>query len=117
MNAQFNSIFRDKPGVVVIFMQQYQNSKESENVIILHVRVKGISGKFHFKLLILISKQIYLRLTWENKTRTNHGLLEIKHNGVWGTVCDDSVNVTQVSVLHSMIEFQSFFSIIFLRLL
>ena len=38
-----------------------------------------------------------VRLTWENKTRTNHGLLEIKHSGQWGTICDDSVNITTVS--------------------
>ena len=79
-------------------------SKESEDVIIRLVKVKAISGQFQMQFFsvsaLLYKKRIEFRLTWENKTRTNHGLLEIKHNGVWGTVCDDSVNVTQVGFLY-----------------
>ena len=87
----------------VIFMQPEQNLRESESVIILHAKVKEISGQFQIQYFMdassfIFSQSLHFRLTWENKTRTNHGLLEIKHNGVWGTVCDDSVNVTQVGI-------------------
>lgn len=89
----------------VISTHQNPISKESADVIIRHVKVKAISGQFQIhrfqcKLIRILNKRIEFRLTWENKTRTNHGLLEIKHNGVWGTVCDDSVNVTQVCFLY-----------------
>lgn len=37
-----------------------------------------------------------VQLTWNGKKRLNHGLVEIRHEGKWGTICDDSTNVTRV---------------------
>ena len=39
-----------------------------------------------------------VKLSWHGKGRSNHGLVEIKHNGEWGTICDDSHNITAVSL-------------------
>jgi hypothetical protein len=45
---------------------------------------------FHYGCL----REGAVKLSWYGKERSNHGLLEIMHAGKWGTICDDSTNVT-----------------------
>ena len=49
--------------------------------------------------LALCNGEGNVRLTWQGKERSNHGLVEIFHNGEWGTICDDAPNITAVSLV------------------
>jgi len=45
-----------------------------------------------------------VRLAGDNRPH-NGGRLEIKHNGVWGTVCDDGFNNRSADVACHMLGF------------
>jgi deleted-in-malignant-brain-tumors protein 1 len=52
-----------------------------------------------------VAGQTLLRLV--NGRRPSHGRLEVFHNNMWGTVCDDSFGVNEAKVVCDSIGFRT----------
>ena len=56
-------------------------------------------------LHLLLAKEFKLRLINGTDPHPNTGRLEIQHNGVWGTICDDFFDMNSATVACRMLGF------------
>jgi hypothetical protein len=60
---------------------------------------------FQHNFMIYVAGKTLLRLV--NGRRPLHGRLEVFHNNMWGTVCDDSFGVKEAKVVCDSLGFRT----------